>query len=175
MLDHRPQEMQEKPLMDRSFDENLPDNDPGLRLRMRGEERRISSQHRQLGDLFERTLDSVESIGPRRAVGDFLLFQTALEAHMSVEEDIYFPALHGLRNDVKDELVELVEEHEKIRIVLDNVKYLMSKSVEHDAKLALIELANRIEDHEEKEENLLARITEGPLTSFGHTSLDSES
>jgi hypothetical protein len=161
--------------MDKSFNENSPDNDSGLRLRMRGEERRISSQHRQLGDLFERTMDSVETIGSRRAIGDFLLFQTALEAHMSVEEDIYFPALHGLRNDVRDELVELVEEHNKIRIVLNNVKYLMSRSVGHDAELALIELANRIEDHEEKEENLLARITEGPLASFGNTSLDSES
>jgi hypothetical protein len=170
-LDHRPLE---KSLMDRSFDENAPDNDSGLRLRMRGEERRISSQHRQLGDLFERTLDSVEAIGPRKAVGDFLLFQTALEAHMSVEEDIYFPALHGLRNDLKDELIELAEEHKKIQIALENVKYLMTRSVEHDAKLALIELANRIEDHEEKEEALLARITEGPLTSFGHTSLDSD-
>lgn len=161
--------------MGNSFDENSPGNDSGLRLRMRGEERRISSQHRQLGDLFERTLDSVEAIGPRKAVGDFLLFQTALEAHMSVEEDIYFPALHGLRNDVREELVELVEEHKEIRIALNNVKYLMSRSVDHDSKLALIELANRIEQHEEQEESLLARITEGPLTSFGHTSLDSES
>ncbi len=161
--------------MDNSFDENSPGNDSGLRLRMRGEERRISSQHRQLGDLFERALDSVETLGPRKAVGDFLLFQTALEAHMSVEEDIYFPALHGLRNDLKDELVALVEEHKDIRIALNNVKYLMSQSVAHDAEMALIELANRIEDHEEKEESLLARITEGPLTSFGHTSLDGES
>jgi len=158
--------------MDRSFDENAPGNDSGLRLRMRGEERRISSQHRQLGDLFERTLDSVEAIGPRKAVGDFLLFQTALEAHMSVEEDIYFPALHGLRNDLKDELVDLVEEHKEIRIALDNVKFLMTKANDHDAQLALIELANRIDQHEEREESLLARITEGPLTSFGHTSLD---
>ena len=161
--------------MSKFFDENSPGNDSGLRLRMRGEERRISSQHKQLGDLFERTLDSVEAIGPRKALGDFLLFQTALEAHMSVEEDIYFPALHGLRNDVKDELVELVEEHREIRIALENVKYLMSRSVDHEAKMALIELANRIEQHEEQEENLLARITEGPLTSFGHTSLDSDS
>jgi len=161
--------------MDNSFDDSPPGNDSGLRLRMRGEERRISSQHRQLGELFERTLDSVEAIGPRKAIGDFLLFQTALEAHMSVEEDIYFPALHGLRDDVRIDLVALVEEHKDMRIALNNVKYLMTQSVEHDAKLALIELANRIEDHEEKEENLLARITEGPLTSFGHTSLDDES
>lgn len=155
--------------MDKTFDEDSHGIDSGLRLRIRGEERRISSQHRQLGDLFERTMDTVDAIGPRRAIGDFLLFQTALEAHMSVEEDIYFPALHGLRNDVRDELVELVEEHREIRIALDNVKYLMTQSVEREARLALAQLAKRIGRHEGKEEDLLARITEGPLASFRHT------
>lgn len=155
--------------MDSTFNEETHGIDSGLRIRMRGEQGRILSQHRQLGDLFERTLESVEAIGPRKAIGDFLLFQTALEAHMSVEEDIYFPALHGLRNDLRDELVELVEEHEEIRIALGNVKYLMTHSIEHEAGLALTELANRIDRHEQKEENLLARITEGPLTSFGHS------
>ena len=154
------------------FNDDPTDTDSGLRLRMRGQERRISSQHKQLGLLFERTLDTVEAIGPRKAIGDFLLFQTALEAHMSVEEDIYFPALHGLRNDLMGELVELVDEHKEIRIALDNVKYLMSKSVDHDARLALNQLADRIDRHEEEEEGLVARITEGPLTSFGNTSVD---
>ena len=158
--------------MDKPFDENSHGIDSGLRLRMRGEERRISSQHKQLGDLFERTLDAVDAIGPRKAIGDFLLFQTALEAHMSVEEDIYFPALHGLRNDAREELGELVEEHEEIRISLNNVKYLMTKSIEQDARLALAELAKRIGRHENQEEDLLARITEGPVASYGHTDLD---
>jgi hemerythrin-like domain-containing protein len=141
---------------------------------MRGEERRISSQHKQLGDLFERVMASLEGGGPRLAVGDFLLFATALEAHLSVEEEIYFPALHGLRNDVGSELVVLVEEHQLIREALPQVRQQLATDDREAARIALDTLANQIERHEHDEESLLARITEGPVSSFGHSNLEEE-
>lgn len=143
-------------------------------MRMRGEERRISSQHRQLEDLFARVLGSVEAGGPRKAVGDFLLFSTALEAHMSVEEEIYFPALHGLRNDVGEELAQLVEEHESIRTSLPSVQRHLNESDEGVALRVLGELADRVSRHENQEESLLARITEGPVSGLGKTTLENE-
>ncbi len=143
-------------------------------MRMRGEERRISSQHKQLGDLFARVMGSVTSGGPRRAVGDFLLFSTALEAHMSVEEEIYFPALHGLRNDVGDELNDLVAEHERIRSRLSRVHQEMNTNDLKVAQKELDELADFVNRHEDREESLLARITEGPVTGFGKTNLENE-
>lgn len=155
-------------------EENKLSDDKGLRMRMRGEERRISSQHKQLGDLFDRILASVQGGGPRMALGDFLLFSTALEAHMSVEEDIYFPALHGLRNDVGEELMELVAEHVRIRGELPKVQKRLNEGNEAEARQALDELASLVDRHEKQEENLLARISEGPVSSFGHTSLESE-
>jgi hypothetical protein len=136
---------------------------------MRSEERRISSQHKQLGDLYERVLASIVGGGPRKAVGDFLLFATALEAHMSVEEEIYFPALHGLRNDVGNELVDLVTEHQRIREALPQVQQRLAADVSAAAHEALEALADRVERHEREEEALLARITEGPITSFGRS------
>jgi hypothetical protein len=141
---------------------------------MRGEERRISSQHKQLGDLYDRVLASVDGGGPRMALNDFLLFSTALEAHMAVEEDIYFPALHGLRNDVGEELLELVAEHVRIRGELLGVQKRLSGGNEVDARQALDDLANLVGRHEEQEEVLLARISEGPDASFGHSSLEDE-
>ncbi len=142
-------------------------------MRMRGEERRISSQHKQLGDLFERVLASVEAGGPRTAVSDFLLFSTALEAHMAVEEDIYFPALHGIRNDVGEELVGLVSEHNLIRGQLADVRDLLKTNDDEAGRRALDLLADFIDRHEHDEEALLARISEGPLTSFSQPSLES--
>ncbi len=158
--------------MSRTIPDNRLSDDRGLRMRMRGEERRISSQHRQLDDLFARVLGSVRAGGPRKAVGDFLLFQTALEAHMSVEEEIYFPALHGLRNDVGVELAELVSEHEVIRSFLPRVRRELDANDGEPALRALGELADRVNRHEDQEETLLARITEGPVSGFGGTALD---
>jgi hemerythrin-like domain-containing protein len=156
---------------DRS-DANKLSDDRGLRMRMRSEERRISSQHKQLGDLYERVLASVAGGSPRKAIGDFLLFATALEAHMSVEEEIYFPALHGLRNDVGAELVELVTEHQQIRASLPPIQERLAADDRALALAALDALADRVERHEQVEESLLARITEGPITSFGHSILE---
>ena len=160
--------------MSRAPEQNNLSDDKGLRMRMRGEERRISSQHKQLGDLFDRVLASVEGGGPRMALNDFLLFSTALEAHMAVEEDIYFPALHGLRNDVGEELLELVEEHVRIRGELPKVQKRLNGASEMDARQALGDLASLVDRHEKQEEDLLARISEGPVSRFGHTSLENE-
>ena len=160
--------------MPRRPGENKLSDDQGLRMRMRGEERRISSQHKQLGDLFDRILASVDGGGPRVALGEFLLFSTALEAHMAVEEDIYFPALYGLRNDVGEELAGLVAEHVRIRGELPIVQKRLKGGSEAHARRALDDLAKLVDRHEKQEENLLARISEGPVSSFGHTSLEDE-
>ena len=160
--------------MPRQPGENTLSDDIGLRMRMRGEERRISSQHKQLGDLFDRILACVDGGGPRMALGEFLLFSTALEAHMAVEEDIYFPALHGLRNDVGEVLAGLVAEHMRIRGELPKVKKRLNGVSEARARQALDELANLVDRHEKQEEDLLARISEGPVSGFGHTSLEDE-
>jgi iron-sulfur cluster repair protein YtfE (RIC family) len=148
------------------------ENDTGLKLRMRGEERRISSQHRQLGELFERVMASVRVAGTRKAISDFLLFSTALEAHMSVEEDIYFPALHGLRNDVGGELGDLVEEHETLRRDLAALRANLMTDKREEGIRALEALADFVDRHEQTEEELIARITEGPVAGLGHTSLE---
>lgn len=161
--------------MTRKVDDHNLSDDRGLRIRMRSEERRISSQHRQLGDLFERVVASIEADGPRRAVGDFLLFTTALEAHLSVEEEIYFPALHGLRNDVGGELVGLVAEHGEIRAAIPHVQDRLATDDRALAREALDGLADRVQRHEQAEESLLARINQGPAARLGHTSFEEES
>lgn len=146
--------------------------DPGLKLRMRGEERRISSQHQQLEELFERVLASVRRGGPRKGVSDFLLFATALEAHMSVEEDIYFPALHGLRGDIGGELESLMGDHVRFRRRLEEVREILATNDPSASRRALDELAADVDQHEEAEEALIARITEGPVESTQSSSLD---
>jgi len=145
--------------------------DIGLRLRMRGEERRIASQHERLDDLCREVYARIDKDGAAPALDEFLLFVTALDAHMTVEEDIYFPALHGLRADAGPELMEFVDEHVELRADAAAVR---DRLQEHDgagARLALDHLARRVSQHELAEEDLIARITEGPVPGSGHSGL----
>jgi hypothetical protein len=148
------------------------DQDGGLRLRMRGEERRINSQHEQLDCLCREVYTKLDKDGPALAINDYLLFMTALDAHMTVEEDIYFPALHGLRTDAAEELTGLVDEHADIRRESDEVRLLLKSGDRDGARLALDGLARHISRHEEAEEDLLARITEGPVERSGHSGFE---
>jgi hemerythrin superfamily protein len=146
--------------------------DGGLRLRMRSEERRIESQHEQLDDLCRDVYSRIDKDGAKLAINDFLLFVTALDAHMKVEEDIYFPALHGLREDAGRELAALVAEHVDLRQEADVVRTRLKENDQAGARIALDHLARQISEHERSEENLIARITEGPVTGYGHSSIE---
>jgi hemerythrin superfamily protein len=88
---------------------------PGLRLRMLQEARRIVSQHRQL-DVFQeqvaRALQRKDLAGVREL---YHHFREALEAHIRMEEITHFPALHGLHPDWDAQLTELVREHQTFR------------------------------------------------------------
>jgi hemerythrin superfamily protein len=88
---------------------------PGLRLRMLQEARRIVSQHRQL-DVFQeqvaKALRRKDLAGVREL---YHHFREALEAHLRMEEITHFPALHGLHPDWDAQLTELVREHQTFR------------------------------------------------------------
>jgi hypothetical protein len=145
--------------------------DSGIRLRMRAEERRISSQHERLDDLCREVYTQIDKHGAAPAIGEYLLFMTALDAHMRIEEEIYFPALHGLRADAGPELTVLVGEHAELRSAAAEIRTQLKAGDREGARLALDSLARRISEHEVAEENLISRITEGPVADFGHSDL----
>jgi hemerythrin superfamily protein len=140
---------------------------------MRGEEQRISSQHERLDELCRQVYMRIDKDGPSLAINDFLLFVTALDAHMTVEEDIFFPALHGLCEEAGEELTALVAEHGDLRQGAEQIRILLKAKHRDGARLALDRLARQISKHEQAEEDLIARITEGPVARFGHSSLES--
>ena len=146
-------------------------SDAGLRLRMRGEEHRIVSQHEKIDDLCREIYAQLEKDGPQSAMNDFLLFEQALAAHMTVEEDVYFPAFHGLRSDIAGELDGLVSEHVDLRAAVADVKQALKQGATDRARFSLESLARRIEDHEAAEEELIARINAGPIMETVNSSI----
>ena len=144
---------------------------PGLRIRMRNEARRISSQHEKLGEFCREVEVRLEEEGLEEAKAVFRHFEAALDAHMTVEEEIYFPALHGLRPDAWDELVTLVSEHGRLRRMLGYVDRALERLDRERVKHLLGELARQVSAHEAREEELIAHINEGPLLDHGRCAL----
>jgi iron-sulfur cluster repair protein YtfE (RIC family) len=139
---------------------------PGLRLRLVHEARRIASQHRYLDALEEATLRGFER-GDRAEMQQALQsFQASLDAHFALEEQVHFPALHGLRPDFQSELGELIREHLRFREDLARIEAslgaLEAEGAAADLLAAFRDLATRLRRHEEREEHLLARAGEAP-------------
>ena len=125
------------------------------------EARRISSQHRQLDtfyELIERALDEGRAADARAGAQRF---GDALEAHFSLEDHFYFPALHGLRPELDGELGGLVDEHQSLLAEFRAAGALLEASRLPAAREALEAFVAQLTDHEEREEALLARLEGG--------------
>ena len=92
---------------------------------------------------------------------------------MSLEEDIYFPALHGLRGDLATEFEGLVRAHEMLRVELSKIRTVLGKADRAAAFAALDQFADSLNRHESEEEELIVRVTEGPMSGLGQPSFES--
>jgi hemerythrin-like domain-containing protein len=138
--------------------------EPGLALRMQREQRVISSQHRQLDQFTSRLASALDSGEAAEARAAFQRFSDALEAHLALEDGLYFPALRGLRPALERELETLTDEHHDLRERLARLAGLI-ESGRCEACLAPLErLANELADHEVREEGLLASLQDGVNT-----------
>ena len=89
--------------------------EPGLRMRMLRDFRRLHEQHRQLHRLLEIVREGLADPSGVELSRAFARFRDGLESHISIEDDVYFPALHGLAPQLEGELTILIEEHRGLR------------------------------------------------------------
>jgi hypothetical protein len=83
-------------------------------------------------------------------------FRGALDAHFQLEEEVHFPALHGLQRDVEAELEALVLEHHALR---DRVLVLEGRAGREPGPTVAQEFtdwARSLRQHETREERLFA-------------------
>jgi hemerythrin-like domain-containing protein len=138
-----------------------PMDQPGLRVRMGAERRRISSQHRQLDAIYGRVEAAIAKGAfpeAREALGRF---RDAWEAHTSLEDGFYFPALRGLRPAVGAQLEALSAEHARSMQQLAELEALVEQQDRAALEAALERFVAHLADHEGREERLLAELTGG--------------
>jgi hypothetical protein len=128
---------------------------PGLRLRLRGEAKRLSTQHEQLDTFFDMVASALERGSLNGARVSFVRFCDALEAHISLEDRVFFPALRGLRPDLTEKLTGLVEEHTSVRLELDQLRDLLAAGSAETFSKRFEQLGSFLGEHERREDLLL--------------------
>jgi iron-sulfur cluster repair protein YtfE (RIC family) len=141
----------------------LDPDEPGLRKRIERESRRISAQHRQLDVFFQAVISALESNERNEARAHFTRFADALDAHFTIEEELTFPAIHGLRAAFGPVLAGLAEEHDVLRERLEAAREALWRGATRSAAVLEIleELADALVAHERREEEILAESRGG--------------
>ena len=111
----------------------------------------LTEDHRTVDELFE----DYEAIKEEGADADkealVARICTALEAHATIEEEIFYPAAReALDDDEGDMLDEAEVEHEHVKILVDELKSMTAGETLYDAKVKV--LSEYVKHHVEEEE-----------------------
>jgi len=132
----------------------------GLRYRMRRALRQIGDQHRQLHEIRDR-LGAALASGERREVRDaFVRYRHAIGAHFELEDEVFFPALHGLHPEEQEDLEALGLDHAGLLAALQRLVPLLEESALERFGAAFDAFRRDLRQHEKREEGLVSRIAD---------------
>ena len=115
----------------------------------------LTKQHREVKALFGEA-KKVKS-GERHRVLDEITDK--LEAHMTIEETIFYPAVRELDTKKTEEMVpEAYEEHHVVKLVLAELPDVDLEDEHFEAKVTV--LSELIEHHVEEEETEMFKVAE---------------
>jgi hemerythrin-like domain-containing protein len=134
----------------------------GLRFRLRRAARQIGQQHQSIREILaslERTLGEGER-GRDAVHALFARYREAVEAHFALEEDVLFPALHGLHPTRSPELEGLEAEHGDFAKRLGELAELLAGAALAEFAGGFERFAREMAGHETREERLAHRLAE---------------
>jgi hypothetical protein len=137
--------------------------EPGLRYRIRRALRQISDQHRALHEIHGRLAGALEADDRREASDAFVRFRHALGAHFELEEEVFFPALHGLHPEEGADLEALGREHGALLAALQRIAPLLEAAPLERFSTQLAGFRGELGAHERREEGLVSRLAEPPV------------
>jgi iron-sulfur cluster repair protein YtfE (RIC family) len=126
----------------------------GLRHRLRRALRRIESQHVQMRALLEQLGKAVRVGEPAALRETVSQLRDALAAHFELEDQVLFPALHGLSPAARISLEALSAQHREFLTGLDDM-FTSRRSCDAET---VSRLHAAIGEHERREELLLEEI-----------------
>ena len=113
----------------------------------------LKQDHQKVKELFEQA----EEAEGKKQQDIFEQIKTELETHTRIEETVFYPAMQK-HEELKDMVLESLEEHKQIKTLLKEMDTLASDSEKFEPKLQV--LMENVEHHaeEEEEEKMFPKI-----------------
>jgi len=109
----------------------------------------LKRQHKEVKGLFKK-IEKTENARPRRQLLDQIA--TDLEAHTTIEEEMFYPAVRELGTRKAEEMVaEAYEEHHVVKLVLAELPQVDPEDERFEAKMTV--LSELVQHHVEEEED----------------------
>jgi hemerythrin superfamily protein len=106
----------------------------------------LKEDHHKVKELFQQA-ELTEDQKEKRRIFDQI--QTELETHARIEEEVFYPAMQE-HEELKDMVLESIEEHKQVKTLLREMDNLKSDSEKFEPKLSV--LKENVEHHAEEEE-----------------------
>ena len=105
----------------------------------------LKADHEKVQQLFKKAEDA----NPERQRQLFEEIKQELETHTHIEETVFYPAVKEA-DELKDMVLESLEEHKQVKTLLREMENLTSDSEKFEPKLKV--LMENVEHHAEEEE-----------------------
>jgi hypothetical protein len=105
----------------------------------------LKQDHQEVKKLFQQA----EGAEGKQKIEVFAKIKKALETHTRIEEGIFYPAMEK-REELKDMVLESLEEHKQVKTLLKEMDALVSDSEKFEPKLKVLQ--ENVEHHAEEEE-----------------------
>ena len=106
----------------------------------------LKEDHQKVKELFEQAEETEDQKEKNKIFSEI---QSELETHARIEETVFYPAMEK-REELKDMVLESLEEHKQIKTLLKEIDNLKSDSEKFEPKLYV--LMENVEHHAEEEE-----------------------
>jgi hemerythrin superfamily protein len=117
----------------------------------------LVADHDRVKGLFARYKKAHEAKNVNDAVAVAAKIMEELRVHTTIEEDVFYPAVHEMSDALADAVDEGVEEHHVVKILLDEIEALKPGSDEWTAKMTVV--IESVEHHvEEEEEEMFPKV-----------------
>src|SRR4029434_6994401 len=106
----------------------------------------LKTDHQKVKELFKKAEGNTNEKQQKQLFGQI---KAELETHAHIEETIFYPAV-AKNEDLKDMVLESLEEHKQVKTLLREMENLTSDSEKFEPKLKV--LMENVEHHAEEEE-----------------------
>lgn len=116
----------------------------------------LIQQHREAEDLFER-FEQTDDPGEQQAIAEQVT--TELRLHTTIEEELFYPALRAKGGELEEAVLEDLEEHHVVEVMLDELEGMDASDERYAAKFKVItELVTHHVEEEEQEQFPMVRV-----------------